>query len=199
MKTHRFSTLEDFEVIYRAGSVEVKVQCLAEGSVQVYVYDLDHVGDVDGDVGDPDLRAIRGDVDIQHDELALRPLLTEFRNGGPESADQRERVPQERFHVEVVRDARCSTRLMRSAVSEAGHNGLVREHQIVIDRTGDVGVEDQAVIGASVMPITRDHRARRRRLQGLREAAPALRNLIDSDQHFVAGGGPSPATGQDCF
>jgi hypothetical protein len=92
----------------------------------------------------------------------------------------------QRFRIVIEENARRSTHPVPGDVSEVVYQEAKRESRIVVDRIEDVEVKNEHVIRARELPITLDRRARKRRLQGLLEEAPALRRLVALDRQKEA-------------
>ncbi len=179
MRDHRYSTRADLEGTYRSRSVRAKAQSRTEGRDRASLDGLKHVDDAE--VLDSRLHAVRGDVDNQPDEITQR-LVQDGNEGRRELTIRPQRLPHEPIKIRIGGQSRSAPRPVRRDVPGAGQQRSVHEPQIVIDRTGDVGVKNEHITRARVMPITLDRRARKLRLHGLLEEAPALRKLVALDQ-----------------
>jgi len=89
----------------------------------------------------------------------------------------------DRLKIVIEEYSRRATQPTRSDVQKTVRNGTAAEPRIVLDRTDNVRVKNEHVVRARELPITLDRRARRGRMQGLLEEAPALRTLIALDRH----------------
>lgn len=118
------------------------------------------------------------DVDNQNHVPRLHP------NGhlGRSASYNRTQCQLQRLKIVIEDNARRATQPSLSDVPKAVPQGSAREPRIILDRTDDVGVKNERFIRARELPITLDRRARKRRLQGLFEEAPALRRLAALDR-----------------
>lgn len=181
MKDVRYSRPEDNGSTHHSRSVRAKDHRLADNSVWIRVGDSEHV-DVDkAGVSDPGRHVIRNDIATQRDEISGRidPAGSAGRHDAivrPDDEDQQPGV------VSIDWETRGSTRPVRREGRVGGTQFQAREQRIFIDLASDGGVKDDDITPPKVMPIALDRRARRLRMQGLLEEAPALRRLVALDQ-----------------
>ena len=181
MKDFRYLRPEHNGSTHHSRSVRAKDHRLDDNSVWVRVGDPKRVDVDQADVSDPGQHVIRKNIITQRDENSGR--IEPAGSAGRHEAIMR---PGDEYRqpgvVSIDWETRGSIKPVHREGPAGGNQLHSLEQRIFIDHASDGGVKDEGITPSRVMPIALDRRARRLRLQGLLEDAPALRRLIALDR-----------------